>query len=33
MRTFYGVHAAIGFRQQVFGVAAIRGVESLADAH
>ncbi len=27
------VHAAIGFRQQVFGVAAIRRVEGLADAH
>jgi hypothetical protein len=29
----HSVHAAIGFREQVFGVAAIRGVERLAYAH
>ena len=33
VRILDGVHAAIGFRQQVLGVAAIGGIESLADAH
>src|ERR1700685_187857 len=33
VRILCGVHAAIGFRKEVFGVAAISRVESLTDAH